>query len=64
MDKKDQYYGKEVTLKGPVVPIDPDENMKVHMKCCEYIYKMYKEIGETGTSTQDIRDLLKDIENG
>jgi hypothetical protein len=64
MNKKDQYYGKKIILNGPVVPVDLDEDMKVHMKCYEFIAKMYKQIQETETSTMDIRDLIKDIENG
>lgn len=63
-DKKENWFGKTVITNSPIVCIEEDEDLKHYAKCVNYVTKMYAEILETGQSTQNFQDLIKDIENG
>ena len=62
MDEEKEWFGKTLVLNEQVQFIDEDEDLKLFGKCANYVAKMYAEIQETGASTQNIKDLIKDIE--
>jgi hypothetical protein len=64
MDEEKNWFGSSLILNDDVKFIEEDEDLKTFGKCAKYIAKMYAEIQETGKSTQNIKDLWKEIENG
>lgn len=42
----DIHYGKVLILTEKVVPIEPDEDLELFVKCCEEVCKIAKEIEE------------------
>jgi hypothetical protein len=64
MDEEKEWFGKILILNDQVKCNEEDEDLKNFAKCAEYVAKMYEEIERTGISTQDIHDLVKEVENG